>query len=83
MELVNPDYALFECVSSGLYKPNRNSSVNPSHLEYFKLTGTMMAKAICEGQLVSKYHTSIWNGWLTRILYTPKFLDDKIFLQWW
>ena len=53
MELVNPDYALFECVSSGLYKPNKNSSINPAHLEYFKLTGTMMAKAICEGQHIA------------------------------
>jgi len=48
LELVNPDYALYECVN-GLYKPNRNSHVNPAHLEYFKLTGTIMAKAICDG----------------------------------
>ena len=49
-ELVNPDYVLFECVDGGLYKPNKSSSVNPAHLHYFKLTGTMMAKAICEGK---------------------------------
>ena len=59
MELVNPDYALFEFVGNGLYKPNKNSSVNPAHLEYFKLTGTMMAKAICEGPPVKYYHKSI------------------------
>jgi len=48
LELVNPDYALYECVN-GLYKPNRNSHVNPAHLDYFRLTGTIMAKAICDG----------------------------------
>ena len=49
-ELVNPQYALFQFIpSSGLYKPNLNSAINPNHLFYFEFFGKILAKAICEG----------------------------------
>lgn len=47
-EFVNPQYALFQCVS-GLYRPNPNSSVNPNHLFYFTFLGKILAKIICDG----------------------------------
>ena len=54
-ELVNPQYALFEFIpSSGLYKPNSNSAINPNHLFYFEFFGKILAKSICEGTYI--YH---------------------------
>ena len=49
-ELVNPQYALFQVTSTGLYKPNPFSSVNSNHLFYFEFCGKILAKSICEGK---------------------------------
>ena len=52
-ELINPQYALFQFIpSSGLYKPNSNSAINPNHLFYFEFFGKILAKAICEGNYI-------------------------------
>ena len=55
--LVNPHYALFKSIN-GLYKPNAQSSVNPTHLQYFNLCGKMMARMICDSMYYTQqYHT--------------------------
>lgn len=48
LEFINPQYALFQCVN-GLYRPNPNSSINPSHLFYFNFFGKLLAKTVCDG----------------------------------
>ena len=52
LELVNPQYALFQSVN-GLYRPNPNSAVNPNHLFYFSFFGKVLAKIICDGASTS------------------------------
>ena len=47
LELVNPQYALFQSANS-LYRPSPHSSVNPNHLQYFDLCGRMLARMICD-----------------------------------
>lgn len=58
-QLFNPDYALFKpCVNQATFQPDPHSSVNgPSHLDYFFFAGRMVAKAICDEQLLDAHFT--------------------------
>ena len=50
-KLFNEEYALFSRCSNGLFRPNRHSSVNPNHLQYFVFAGKICAKAISESKI--------------------------------
>eukprot|EP01036_Dinobryon_divergens_P029334 gene29334-38412_t len=51
--LFAPSYMLFTLTSDGVtYQPHPQSKVNPEHVEYFRFTGRLIAKAICDGQLM-------------------------------
>ena len=39
------------------YQPNPNSGANPEHLEYFRLVGIVIGKAISDGQLLDAHFT--------------------------
>jgi E3 ubiquitin-protein ligase HUWE1 len=53
-----PSYALFLPASNGVtFQPNPNSGANPEHLEYFRLVGIVIGKAISDGQLLDAHFT--------------------------
>lgn len=58
-EMFNPDYALFQpCAADRTtYQPNRMSSVNDMHLQFFKFIGRVIGKAIYDGRLLDAYFT--------------------------
>lgn len=53
-EVCNQDFALFceTAPKSGVFTISNLSSVNPSHLQYFKFVGRLMGKAISEEYLI-------------------------------
>ncbi|KAL2314487.1 E3 ubiquitin-protein ligase ptr1 [Schizosaccharomyces pombe] len=53
-QMFNPDYALFLPVTGDAttFHPNRDSSVNPDHLSFFKFTGRIIGKALYDGRLL-------------------------------
>jgi hypothetical protein len=57
--MFNPDYALFKtsAVDKVTYQPNRMSSINPDHLQYFRFVGRIIAKAINDGRVLDCYFT--------------------------
>ena len=57
-QIFRPSYALFLPASNGVtYQPNPNSGANPEHLEYFRLVGIVIGKAISDGQLLDAHFT--------------------------
>jgi E3 ubiquitin-protein ligase HUWE1 len=49
---------LFTLASDGVtFQPNPNSGMHPEHLDYFKFVGKIIAKAICDGQLLDVHFT--------------------------
>ena len=54
-EMLNPYYGLFENLNSDQYllAINRNSSINPDHLSYFRFIGRIIGLAVC-------VHACIW-----------------------
>ena len=57
-KLFDPDYLLFIATSNKLsYQPNYESSYNPQHLNYFRMTGRLIARAIIEGISVPAHFT--------------------------
>ena len=57
-ELCSPNCALFVRTNDNVtLQPSASSSVNPRHLDYFKFTGRIIAKAICDGQLIDPHFT--------------------------
>ena len=48
-EMLNPYYGLFENLNSDQYllAINRNSSINPDHLSYFRFIGRIIGLAVC------------------------------------
>ena len=61
LECLNPQYALFQCVN-GLYKPNPNSYINNNHLFYFKFFGKVLARCICDSELITLDHAIYTTG---------------------
>ena len=59
LQMFNADYALFRtsAVDKITYAPNRMSSVNPDHLQFFRFVGRVIAKAINDGRLLDAYFT--------------------------
>ena len=57
--MFNPDYALFKTSASDriTYQPNRLSSVNPDHLQFFRFVGRVIGKAIYDNRLLDAYFT--------------------------
>ncbi|WBW74340.1 HECT-type ubiquitin-protein ligase E3 Ptr1 [Schizosaccharomyces osmophilus] len=53
-QMFNPDYALFLPVAGDAttFHPNRDSSVNPDHLSFFKFTGRIIGKSVYDGRLL-------------------------------
>jgi E3 ubiquitin-protein ligase HUWE1 len=57
-EIFNPNYALFTVAADGAtFQPNPLSTINNNHLDYFKLVGRVIGKAICDGQLMDAHFT--------------------------
>ena len=53
-QMFNPDYALFNPVSSDrtTFHPNRLSKINDEHLMFFKFIGRIIGKALYEGRVL-------------------------------
>lgn len=46
-EIIDPSLGLFELSANGLtFQPNRNSTIIPNHLRYFKKIGILVGKAM-------------------------------------
>ena len=58
-QIFNPDWGLFQLAPSGeaCYEPNKNSSINPEHLSYFRFAGRLVGKALYDGVLLDAYFT--------------------------
>ena len=56
-EIFDPNYALFTSVDGATFQPNPLSNINSNHLSYFKFVGNVIAKAICDGQLMDAHFT--------------------------
>eukprot|EP00981_Chlorochromonas_danica_P007094 scaffold1551_cov164-Ochromonas_danica.AAC.22 len=57
-EIFNPNYALFMATADGTtFQPNPVSFINSNHLDYFKIVGRVIGKAICDGQLMDAHFT--------------------------
>ena len=58
-EIFNPDWGLFQLAPSGeaCYEPNKHSSINPEHLNYFCFVGRLIGKALYDGVLLDAYFT--------------------------
>jgi hypothetical protein len=58
-EILNPMYCLFEYADTRNYalQINKNSSVNPEHLNYFKFVGRFTAMAIFHGKFIDNGFT--------------------------
>jgi hypothetical protein len=56
-EIFNPNYALFTQAADSCFQPNKLSSCNPDHLDYFKFCGRVIAKAIYDGCLMDAHFT--------------------------
>lgn len=74
-QMFNPDYALFTPVASDrtTFHPNRTSSVNESHLYYFKFIGRIIGKAIYDNKLLDCHFS---RAMYKRILGKPVSLKD-------
>jgi len=59
-EMFNPNFALFTSTEDGCtFQPNLNSSfVNPDHLDYFRLVGGIVGKALADGFLLDAHFTN-------------------------
>eukprot|EP00041_Stephanoeca_diplocostata_P025554 m.671357 g.671357 ORF g.671357 m.671357 type:complete len:803 (-) comp22771_c0_seq3:541-2949(-) len=68
-EIFNPVYGLFEYTSGNAYalQINRNSAINPDHLQYFRFIGRIIGMAV--------YHANIVEAFFVRPLY--KAILDK------
>jgi len=56
--IFSPNYMLFSLASDGVtYQLNSQSGVNPEHLKYFRFIGRLIAKAICDNQLMDVHFT--------------------------
>jgi len=53
-DIFSPQFNLFQSlnVNNPTYQPSASSSINPRHLEYFTFVGKIVAKAICDGELL-------------------------------
>lgn len=57
-EIFNPNYALFMAAADGsTFQPNPLSIINSNHLDYFKIVGRVIGKAICDGHLMDAHFT--------------------------
>ena len=58
-EIFKPQYALFVRSTEGglAFQPNPQSNANTTHLEYFKLIGRLVGKAIVDGLLLDVHFT--------------------------
>jgi E3 ubiquitin-protein ligase HUWE1 len=56
-EMFNPNYGLFSPTADNAFQPNRNSSINPDHLRYFRFTGMVIGKAILDGFMLDAHFT--------------------------
>jgi len=56
-EIFNPNYALFTQAADSCFQPNKLSSCNPDHLDYFRFCGRVIAKAIYDGCLMDAHFT--------------------------
>jgi len=58
-EILNPMYCLFEYADNGKYglQINRNSGINPNHLDYFVFIGRFVAMAIHHGKFIDNGFT--------------------------
>lgn len=56
-QMFNPDYALFKTSAADriTYQPNRASSINPDHLQFFEFVGKVIGKAVYDGRLLDCY----------------------------
>ena len=48
-QIFNPNYALFIHSPDHTFQPNKDSSINPHHLDFFKFCGRIIGKAIFDG----------------------------------
>ena len=84
-EMFNPNYALFQLTPGDrvMYIPNPSSQINPNHLDYFKFTGKVIAKAIYDNKLLDCYFTrSFYKHILSKQLhYTDIEAEDYAFYQ--
>lgn len=52
-DIFKPAFALFEAsADSSTYQPSANSSINDNHLNYFRVIGRVVGKAICDGHVL-------------------------------
>ena len=57
-EMFNPNYALFTSTEDGCtFQPNPHSSINREHLDYFRLVGKIVGKAVADGFLLDAHFT--------------------------
>ena len=88
-ELLDPQVALFRsCEGNYVYQINPHSSINPEHMDYFRLLGKLMAKCICDGMTTpfSHFTPDVYNSILQRptLFSDLQVIDADVFrsLQW-
>eukprot|EP01034_Spumella_vulgaris_P021941 gene21941-28021_t len=66
--IFKPAYALFSLSGDGVtYQPNPHSGANPEHLDYFKFIGRLVAKAVCDNQLLDVHFTRSFYKHILRV----------------
>ena len=84
-EMFNPNYALFRTTPGDrvTYVPNPSSQINQNHLDYFKFTGRVIAKAIYDNKLLDCYFSrSFYKHILGKAVhYTDMEAEDYAFYQ--
>lgn len=58
-EILNENNVLFENKGKNTYFPNAKSSVNETHLQYFKFIGRVVGKALFDMQLMNTHFSSV------------------------
>lgn len=54
-ELFNPNIGLFKETMNGSYFPSPLSSVNENHIDYFRMAGAIVARALLGGQCINAH----------------------------
>jgi len=66
-EMFNPNYCLFLPTADGAFQPNKDSKINKEHLEYFRVIGLVIGKALYDGQLLDAHFTRSFYKHILRI----------------
>jgi len=56
-QIFNPNYGLFIHSADTTFQPNKDSSINPHHLDFFKFCGRIIGKAIFDGAQMDVHFT--------------------------